>query len=225
MSKRTEADIYRSTPGHVYSVGSHSDGKQEPYTPKCSCPCHLAEIPGPTSFICDQCWQCIVVASWPEKPRLDYSHADAKKDGLEKPKQPMRHVTDYYFITKGNTLSDELNEHFPTLEKAQARADELNEGDVIASLELGPEAEKRLRAFRELVKGQFSWAGEYWWARKPGRYAIETDDDGGTCWATVKSLAAVEEEVRTDYQTVYRVVDLDTGEDVPFTREVSVSVG
>lgn len=131
-------------------------------------------------------------------------------------------MPDYYFITKGNTLADELGEHFSTEEEAKARAAELNERDVIRERGLTKKQETRARRLRELTYYGY-WYDEFGWIRKLKRYAVESRwDDGEATWDTLATLTQVEKALHD--QRVERVVDLDTGQPISFTREVSVSV-
>ena len=138
----------------------------------------------------------------------------------------MHAVADYYFVTKGNTLSDELEEHFPTREEAQARADELNSADVLASLNLDPGYAARRTLLKTL--GPTFWVQygeghpEERWPEEPGRYAVEewSDRYSESFWTTYDSLAEVREEIASG--DVERVVDLDTGRDVSFRVDVQI---
>lgn len=221
----TDADVRRSTPGYVYGVAGSYNPEMEPYTPKCSCACHLADAPSNhTSYWCPQCSTISMTASWPDGPKVQYSHDDAVADGKANPKQPMRHVLSHYFITKGNNLDDARKGRFKTLERAQAKADKLNSDDVIASLNLSPESMVRRERLKKLDHSSWYWGEghpENRWPREPGRYAIQEEGwDGGSCWVTKETLGEVRETIAEG--DVFRVVDLDTGKDVSFTRSVSV---
>lgn len=66
------------------------------------------------------------------------------------------------------------------------------------------------------------------WPVRPGRYLVR---DGGVGWHAeafdelVETLSDVEAAIAADESSVYSVIDLDTGEEVPFEREVSVTLG
>src|SRR6266481_3302798 len=77
------------------------------------CPCHLAHPPfGAKGWYCNRCYSFQLRSSWPEQPLVDYTHEQAIEDGTTNPRKYMVSIPDYYFITRGNTLSDELAEHF-----------------------------------------------------------------------------------------------------------------
>lgn len=67
------------------------------------------------------------VTSAANKAKIPYTHKQAIEDGTNKPRPYTQMVIDYYFVTKGNTLRDDLNEHFETEEEAKARAEALND--------------------------------------------------------------------------------------------------
>lgn len=223
------ANESRARPGYVYGVAVHSS-RQEEGTPSCPCPCHVADRPsGARGWYCDECHAGIVCCSYPEKPPADYSHEQAVADGIANPRKYMVSVPDYYYITKGNTLTDELGERFKTEAKAEARVKELNDADAIASLKVPRTHLERFDRYRELHGKHFGW----WWydgehhpltrfPRKPGKYAVETWHDGDTSWADYETLGEVRKELLSG--DAVRVVDLDTGEDIPFTLSVSLEL-
>lgn len=223
------ADVYRSTPGYVYSVGTHSS-RMEEGTPPCACPCHLAQTPrGAKGWWCDICHSGIMIASYPEQARVEYSHEQAIADGTANPRPYMVMIPDYYFITKGNTLRDELGQHFDSSEEAEARATELNRADVLASLNLDSAFAGRRERLQQL--GETFWVRygdghpEARWPKDPGRYALHVYSErySESFWETHETLDEVRSEIEREGDNVSRVVDLDTGEDVPFS--VTVEIG
>jgi hypothetical protein len=131
---------------------------------------------------------------------------------------------DYYFLTCGNTLEDAApRRHFKTQEKAEQAAQKLNEADVFASLQLSNTEEDRLRRFKTLVGDSHHWFhdSQWWWTHKRGRYALYVYDGDGSCyWTTEDDPGEVRGEIEGG--DVERIVDLDTGEDMSFSRHVSV---
>lgn len=211
----SDADVYRSTPGYVYGVAAHSSS-MKPAEYDCSCPCHKAR-PESSSSYCDVCHR----GSFGTSPKTA-THEGAIKAGETDPYPWQQPVPDYYFITKGNTLDDELGEHFKSEKKAEARAKELNDADALKSLRIPKTHRQRFDRYRELHGEHLIWTfydGERHpltrFPRKPGKYAVESWGDGDTYWSTYETLDEVREEVlRGD---VERIVDLDSGEDVVFT--------
>lgn len=222
-----DADEHRSTPGFVYGVAMRSSGMEEG-VPPCACPCHVADRPeGAKGWYCDRCYAFLMCFSYPEKPRVEYTHEQAIADGKRDPRPYMVNVPDYFYITKGNTLTDELGEHFATEEKARARAERLNRADVLASLNLDPTAQTRrlhLQALGETFNVRYGEGHpEARWPTKLGRYAVEEYSDrySESFWHMRETI----EEVRADIADgdVERVVDLDTGADVPFKVTVEIA--
>src|SRR5690348_497486 len=150
----SDEDVHWSTPGSVYDVAEHCTGLTEG-KPPCKCPCHVADSPwGSRGWYCDKCHQFWLQAPATlhpeghvtEPPKVEYTHAQAIADGKSNPQPYMVPVVGHYFITKGNTLDDELGEHFTIEAEAKARAEELNRADVIASLNPDPAfAQRRAR--------------------------------------------------------------------------------
>lgn len=210
----SDADVYRSTPGHVYGVGIRSS-RQEGGTPDCACPCHLADRPsGAKGWYCDKCGSFLVTWSWPEVEPVDYSHEQAIADGIANPRPYMVSVPDYYYLTKGNSLDDAFpKRHFKSLEAADKAALELNERDVRESLNLSDTALVRRERLKKLRYWGYYGAGGAVEAQLPAnplRYAVESSWGGDSSWDTVETL----EEVGTDAERVY---DLDDDREVPFT--------
>jgi len=229
------ADEYRSRPGFVYSVGSSlkmTDGmiEQEPYEPACSCPCHLADAPYPHSWYCNRCHRGIVGWTTANVERVPYTHKQAIADGKANPRQPTQCVVDYYFITKGNNPGDAFpHRHLMTEKAAQRAADELNTKDVLASLNLTPTALARRERLKSL--GYSFWMAygeghpETRLPRDPGRYAVQEYSErySQSFWDTHATLDDVRDAIKNG--DVMEVVDLDTGEKVPFTVTVNVGIG
>lgn len=130
----TPADVHRSTPGYVYGVAIACSGEMKEADPPCSCPCHVASAPYPSNWYCDRCYSGQMRLTTSSVERVTYTHEQAIADGLRDPQPYLVPVPKYWFITKGNTLRDDLNEHFDSGEAAEARAAELNAADAIASL-------------------------------------------------------------------------------------------
>lgn len=213
----SDADVHRNRPGYVYGIATHSSGQKEG-KPGCSCPCHLADTPsGARGWFCDVCYSHTKIVSYPQRLGLDYSHEQAVAAGDAWPRKYMVNVVDYYFITKGNTLRDELQEHFPTSEDA----------DAIASLKVPKSHRKRFDRYHALVREDLGWwmyDGENHpltkLPRKPGRYAVSSYGETGTHWHHYETLDEVRAEIEGG--EVEQVVDLDSGEPLDFTRTVSV---
>jgi hypothetical protein len=140
---------------------------------------------------------------------------------------------DWYGVGQWDNWSIRRGGKFKTAAKAQVYADELNRLDVQGPIP--PEFVERRKRLKRLAPYFRAWAytseegpPEGRWPVNPDRYLVM---DGGVGWhaesweTLVPDLAAVEAALKEDESNVYRVVDLDTGEDVPFTREVSVTVG
>lgn len=66
------------------------------------------------------------------------------------------------------------------------------------------------------------------WPVRPARYLVR---DGGVGWHAegedilVDELPAVEAILGEEERSIWSVIDLDTGDEVPFTREIAVAVG
>jgi hypothetical protein len=110
---------------------------------------------------------------------------------------------------------------FPTQREAQAEADRLNVEDVERTLD--PVSVVRRRRLREL--GETFWV-RYGdgpiarrWPPNPGRFAVLewSDRYSESFWQTYE-MEGVEEEIATG--DVERVVDLDTGDEMPFSVSV-----
>lgn len=230
LNAPTSADVHCGRPGFVYGVAI-SSSRQEVGLPPCACPCHLADRPrSAQGWYCDECYAFLMTFSYPAVEQVPYSHEQAIVDGKANPQPYMVMVPDYYFITKGNTLSDELEEHFASSKEAEARAKELNEADAIASLRVPRTHRERFDRFRDLHGDYFGW----WYygderhpltrlPRKPGRYAVAIYWDDGSDWKTVETLDEARELIAGG--DVDRIVDLDTGDEVPFKVAVSVEFG
>lgn len=150
-------------------------------------------------------------------------------DGTTNPKPYVVNVPDYYFLTCGNSLDDAApRRHFKSSGAAEMAAKRLNEEDALASLNVPKSHRERFDRYRKLhMHYGWSWYdGENHpltrFPRKPGRYAVETCSNDDSYWDHHESL----DDVRSDIESgdVLRVVDLDTGEEVPFTRTVQVEI-
>jgi hypothetical protein len=218
------ANTTRAIPGQRYGIAAHSTTMVPAPAPTCECPCHLNEKPSAAGVYCPECSQLAVAVLGKDEETIAFTHDDLLKAPRDTREWMVAGPPDYWFVTKGNTLSDELNEHFPSNEKAQARADELNERDVIRHRRLTKKQEARARALHELASHSWFAEDDFYWLRKDvKRYAVEAWwEDGDTTWDTYATLAEVEERIRES--DIGRVVDLDTGDDVPFTRTVSVNI-
>lgn len=108
---------------------------------------------------------------------------------------------------------------------AKRKCDELNR--EMAQGPLDPaflERRKRLKRFAPYFHG---WAhegpSEARWPVRPERYLIEScSDDGDSCHELVDTLDQVRE--RLEDESAGRVVDLDTGKEVPYERTVTVVI-
>lgn len=131
----------------------------------------------------------------------------------------------YYFITKGNTLRDELGEHFATANEAEERAAELNRADVLATLDLDPvsaDRRERLKSLGETFEVSYGEGHpEARWPTKPGRYAVESYSErySESFWDTYDSLDEVTAQIKSG--CVEAVYDLDVGRFLEW--DVSVS--
>lgn len=116
--------------------------------------------------------------------------------------------------------------------KATAYADELNRLDFQGPIP--PEFAERRKRLKELAPCFNSWAytseegpSQARWPVNPDRYLVM---DAGVGWHAeswehlVPDKAAIEEKLKEEEANIYRIVDLDTGEDVPFTREIVLTV-
>lgn len=218
------ANETRAIPGQRYGVGCHSSTTVPAPPPTCSCACHLNFKPSQAGVYCPECHVLSAACLSKDEEAIKFSHNDL----FQAPRDTRQWVTagppDYYFITKGNTLADELEEHFPTLETAEARAAELNERDVVKARRLTKKQERRARRLYGLSGHSWLAEDDFYWLRKEKRYAVETCwDDGDSSWDTVDSLEEVRERIRE--RRIARVVDLDTGDPVSFTRTVTVDMG
>lgn len=121
---------------------------------------------------------------------------------------------------------------FATQPEASAYADELNRLDVQGPIRA--EFVERRKRLKELAPYYRSWAYTSQegppgarWPTDPDRFLIF---DGGVGWHAesweylAADKAAIEEHLRGEEANVYRIVDLDTGFDVPFKREIVVTV-
>lgn len=222
----TPADAHRSKPGYVYGVGMHSKGERRIGEPPCKCPCHVATRPdGSSSWYCDKCYSMIVNSAFrgagEAEPDCGYSHEQAVAEGRANPQPWLEAVYDYYFITSGNSLSDGMHMHFGSEQEATAKANELNKADVLASLNIKPEFLERRKRLQALGETFLVAYGEARWELEPGRYAVMefSDNYSDYFWGTVETLDEVTAAIKEG--DVARVVDLDSGNDVPFTVSVS----
>lgn len=134
-----------------------------------------------------------------------------------------------FIVADSENLSNERG-RFDKPEEARQAADELNR--LQAQGPLDPEFAERRNRLKELAPnfGSFYFEGppEARWPVRPGRYLIR---DGGVGWhaeeseSLAETLADVEAAIAEHESNVYEVIDLDTGSDVPFEREVSVRLG
>jgi len=66
------------------------------------------------------------------------------------------------------------------------------------------------------------------WPVRPGRYLVR---DGGVGWHPMEvdllaeDLKALREILAKEERDIWQVIDLDTGDEVPFSREITVEVG
>jgi len=140
-----------------------------------------------------------------------------------------------FTVRTGNVNSqtpEDYEVHFGPDEGAGAKAlaDEFNRYEWQGPLD--PDFERRRDRLRELAPrfGSFYYDGppEARWPVRPGRYLVH---DGGVGWhpedfhELVETLTDVQAAIAQDESNVYSVVDLDTGEEVPFERQVSVTIG
>ena len=226
----TDADTHRAKPGYRWRIAMRCSGERKEAAPPCSCPCHVADAPCPSSWYCDKCYRGLMrITSRQDAEQVPYSHEQAIADGTTNPQPYMVDIPDYYFLTCGNTLDDAApRRHFKTSGAAKKAAAKLNDEDAIASLKVPKTHRERFNRYRALHT-HLGW----WWydgenhpltrfPRKPGRYAVETWSDDGSYWFHHESLDDVRSEIEDG--DVSRVVDLDTGEDVPFTRSVHVAI-
>jgi hypothetical protein len=217
------ANETRAIPGQRYEVATHCSTMVPAPPPTCPCPCHLNEKPSQASVYCPECHRLTAACLRKGQQTIKFTHEDL----LKAPRDTRNWMTagppDYYFITKGNTLDDELGEHFPTLEKAEARAAALNERDVVKARRLTKKQVARARRLHELSGPSWLAEDEFSWLRKTLRYAVETYwDDGDSSWDTMDSLDEVRQ--RIEEREIGRVVDLDTGAAVAFSRTVHVEM-
>jgi hypothetical protein len=113
--------------------------------------------------------------------------------------------------------------------RAQAKANELNRLDVQGPLD--PAFAARRKRLKKLApyynSGAHSGPHEARWPVQPDRYLVM---DGGVGWHAesceylVSDRAGLEENLKEDESNIYRIVDLDTGKDIPFERTVSAVV-
>lgn len=137
---------------------------------------------------------------------------------------------DWYGVAHRQNWDLRRGGDFATEAEAVAYADELNRLDVQGPIP--PEFAQRRNRLKTLAPyfGSWSYQGPpaARWPVEPGRYLVLDAGVGfhAESWEYLADdLAAVAEHLRGDETAVYRVVDLDTGEDVPFTRKIVVSVG
>jgi hypothetical protein len=137
----------------------------------------------------------------------------------------------------GYTVSDSYGNtdyevHFgPTGEKrARALAGEFNRYEWQGPLD--PEFTERRNRLKRLAPdfGSFYSEGpeQARFPVRPGKYLVR---DMGVGWHAeshdelADTLADVEAAIAEDEANIWRVVDLDTGDEIPFKREVSVQIG
>lgn len=129
------------------------------------------------------------------------------------------------FIVTDDQLAEAKGE-FATAEEAVALCEALNDADASSELSNDPVFVARRERLKAL--GETFWVryGEGYpaarWPSEPARYAIKSYSErySETFWETYETLADVQAEILTG--DVVRVVDLDTGEDVPFTLSAQV---
>jgi hypothetical protein len=216
------ANESRAIPGQRYGVGVHCSTMVPASPPTCSCPCHLNEKPAQAGVFCPECHRLTAACLSGDEKVIPFSHDDL----LKAPRDTRQWMTagppDYYFITKGNTLDDELKEHFPTSAEAEARAAELNERDVIKARRLSNKQVIRARRLHDLSGPSWFSDDEFSWLNNTKRYAVEGYGDGDSFWFTYESLDGVRQALLDG--DAGRVIDLDTGDRVAFTRTVSVEL-
>jgi hypothetical protein len=113
--------------------------------------------------------------------------------------------------------------------EAEALAAEFNRYEFQGPLD--PEFTDRRDRLKKLVPdfGSFYFEGppEARWPVRPGRYLVR---DGGVGWhpedsdSLVDSLDDLKSAIAKDETSVYSVIDLDSGDEVPFERQVSVAL-
>lgn len=136
---------------------------------------------------------------------------------------------DRFVVADSGNLSIERG-RFSSSDDAKQKADELNRLEVQGPLD--PAFAERRNRLKGLAPnfGSFYFEGPpaARWPVRPSRYLIR---DGGVGWHAeeseelVETLADVEAAIAEDEAAVYSVIDLDTGEEIPFKREVSVTIG
>jgi hypothetical protein len=134
-----------------------------------------------------------------------------------------------FIVADSKNLSNERG-RFSDPGQAQAAAEELNRLEAQGPLD--SEFIDRRNRLKKLAPNfrSFYYEGppEARWPVEPGRYLIR---DGGVGWhaedseSLADTLADVEAAIAGDEANVYSVIDLDTGDEVPFEREVSVTIG
>lgn len=123
-----------------------------------------------------------------------------------------------------------LRGKFESCEQAEAYAGELNRLDVQGPIL--PEFAARRKLLKKLAPYFGSWTytsqggpPEGRWPVDPGRYLIFDGGWHGESWEYLApDRTGIEEHLREEESNVYRIVDLDTGLDVPFKREIVVEV-
>lgn len=137
---------------------------------------------------------------------------------------------DYWLVASRFDSSHRQGGRYKSEAAARRKADELNRLDVQGPLD--PEFAHRRRRLKRLAPdfgGHFhDGPREARYPVRPGKYALDVGGHGWHAeywWELADDLEAVEAVIREEEQTVVRVVDLDTGQDVPFDVAVTVKIG
>lgn len=130
-----------------------------------------------------------------------------------------------FVVANAMKLSDERG-RFDNPQRAQEEADELNRAAAQGPLDPEfAERRERLKALAPDFNRYFEGPRGARWPVRPAKYLIH---DWGVGWhpedfyALAEDLAAVEAAIAGDEANVGKVVDLDTGEEIIFEREVVV---
>lgn len=144
-------------------------------------------------------------------------------------------VTSGWQIKPGNLRSrtpEDYEVNFGPDEEAEAIAlcEEFNRYEWQGPLD--PDFEARRGRLRKLCPdfGSYFYEGSQAarWPVRPGRYLVR---DGGVGWHAESSdeladdLGALKDLLAEEERSIFSVIDLDTGDAVPFTREIAVTVG
>ncbi len=134
----------------------------------------------------------------------------------------------FYFVADYRDSTKRREGDFATYEEAQAAADEANRFDAQGPLDPNFEQRRfRLKGLAPDFGYLYEGPSEARWPIRPGKYLLDCMGHGwhpSSYWELADTVDDVKAQILDDEQTVFRVIDLDTGAEVEFKRTVLVDV-